>query len=185
MAVAYLPPLERAWERTRRMLFGPFDAEKWIVVGFAAFLAGLGGSSLGFGRSWRDRFPADFGDLPFDSFWFLFSLPFLVLALALGLALLWLSSRGKFIFLENMVSERAAIVVPWKKYGHLGDSLFFWRVGFYLATLLVGGMVLSPLFLLGGGALGSDSWAAAGALALFSATVLSLREASWRTRARG
>ena len=162
MAVSYIDPAERAWARTRRILMQPPDIERWIVIGFAAFLAGLAGrwAGINFTPRWRFGYPLDWDHLvqaPFDnllqmlrgSTWFLFGIPFALAALVVGLALLWLSSRGKLIFLDNMVRGRSALVEPWKRYGQLGDSLFLWRLGFYLAALLLAGAVLSPLVWMG------------------------------------
>jgi hypothetical protein len=140
----------------------PLDIERWIVIGFAAFLAGLAGqwAGINFTPRWQFGFPPDWDHLvqaPFHnllqmlrgSTWFLFGIPFALAALVVGLALLWLSSRGKLIFLDNMVRGRSAFVEPWKRCGQLGDSLFIWRLGFYLAALLLAGAVLSPMVWLG------------------------------------
>ena len=49
-----------------------------------------------------------------------------LVAIAL-LVFMWISSRGKFIFLDGVVHERAAIVEPWKRFAREGNSLFvFW-----------------------------------------------------------
>lgn len=183
MAVSYIEPAERAWARTRRVLLQPFDVERWIVIGFAAFLAGLSGQWAGvsFIPRWRIDFPPDWGNLvaaPFEnlldgvrgSTWFLFGLPFAVAVLAVGVALLWLSSRGKFIFLDNMVRERAAFVDPWKQYGRLGQSLFLWRLGFWLAAFLVAGVFLAPSFWLGRTLGGTGVGQPFGVLVRFGAT---------------
>jgi hypothetical protein len=187
LAVSYIEPAERAWARARRVLFQPVDVERWIVIGFAAFLAGLAGQWAGvsFIPRWKLGFPPDWGNLvvpPFeslldafrDSTWFLFGVPFAVAVLAVGVALLWLSSRGKFIFLDNMVREWAAFVDPWKKYGRLGQSLFLWRLGFWLAALLIGGVILAPLFWLGRSLSGTGVGRPFGVLLSFGAAFGSL-----------
>ena len=56
-----------------------------------------------------------------DSTWFQFGVPVALALLVIGVALLWLSSRGKLIFLDNMIQERAAFVDPWKRFRRLGD----------------------------------------------------------------
>jgi hypothetical protein len=187
LAVSYIEPAERAWARTRRLLFQPVDVERWLVIGFAAFLAGLAGQWAGvsFIPRWRLGFPPDWGDLvapPFanlrdafhDSTWFLFGVPFVMAALAIGVALLWLSSRGKFIFLDNMVRGRAAFIDPWKKYGRLGQSLFLWRLGFWLAVALVAGAILWPSFWVGRSLGGTGVGRPFGVLVSFGAAVGSL-----------
>jgi len=142
MSIGYSGPLDRAWQRMRLILFSPFDLGKWIVLGFAAWLANLTGGMGGGG--FRGNFKGD--DLEelnhvlqsgsscvsgFLDHWFW--LPLLVLALVLLAAFVllcvWLSSRGKFIFLDNVVHDRALIADPWRRYRELGNSLFLWRLG--------------------------------------------------------
>ena len=41
MNITFAEPLSRAWERTRRMLFEPFELVKWLVLGFSVWLANL------------------------------------------------------------------------------------------------------------------------------------------------
>jgi hypothetical protein len=55
--------LTTAWERMIVILFQPFDAVKWFVIGFSAFLAGLasGGNGFNFNFNFNGRFnPNDF-----------------------------------------------------------------------------------------------------------------------------
>jgi hypothetical protein len=42
VAVSVADPINQAIERTRRMLFKPFNAGKWFTFGSCAFLAQLG-----------------------------------------------------------------------------------------------------------------------------------------------
>ncbi len=158
MGQALFTPLERAWERTRRTLFLPFDLRRWIAIGLAAFLAGLGGGRAGI--SWRLGFPPHYtyylerpwrGVLDFFAgpVWLVFGGVFAIASVAIGLALLWVSSRGKFIFLDNVLHERGALVQPWKRLGTLGNSLFLWRLGLLLALLFAFAVLLSPMLWLG------------------------------------
>ena len=43
MTISATNPIAKAFEHTQRVLFQPFDLKKWFVLGFAAFLATLGG----------------------------------------------------------------------------------------------------------------------------------------------
>lgn len=149
-------PLENAVIRMRRMLFRPFHLELWLVLGFAAFLSGLDRLSWGFLRDNDGGHHVAFGPESVEhgvrgamaGFFFFGIVGILaILALAFFVTLLWLSSRGKFIYLDNLVQERIAIVEPWRRLGRLGDSLFLWRVVFYLAVLLSGGVLLIPMLL--------------------------------------
>ncbi len=40
MALSVTNPISAALDRTKRILFKPFDIGKWFVLGFCAFLAG-------------------------------------------------------------------------------------------------------------------------------------------------
>jgi hypothetical protein len=150
MSISFVDPLSRAVERTRQTLFQPFDLVKWLVLGFSAWLAGLAsGAGGGTGFSNLDRRDWDHpGEVLHDlgHTWdrlldnvFLLPLGLLLISLALAivLLLLWVSSRAKFIFLDNVVHDRAHIVEPWKRFQRLGNSLFLWRFGFIAACFLV------------------------------------------------
>lgn len=159
MQIGFLAPLGRAFERMKHILWRPFDLATWLVLGFAAWLAGLADSAGGGGwklLSGDEDLPFAGGDwggwgadawreLGASMFW----LPLifvLVMAVATILVLvLWVSSRAKLIFLDNVVQGRAAIVEPWHRLRGLGNSLFLWRLGFIVACGLVV-LVLLVLF---------------------------------------
>jgi hypothetical protein len=187
LGASFIEPAERAWARARTLLFRPLDVERWLVIGFAAFLSGLAGRWAGisvtphwrldFARGWNGVVRAPFDHLA-DTFdgqgWILLGVPLALAFLALGLALLWIGSRGKLIFLDNMVRGRAAFVEPWKHYGRLGDSLFLWRLGFSLATLLVAATLLAPMFVMARGLGESDLGRPLGAFLDIGAYALAL-----------
>ncbi len=132
-----LDPLARAVDRTTRILFRPFQIEKWFVLGFCAWLAYLGeGGSGGLGnRLRRDDF---FEDLDRGVDWIRAHLGLIVVLAFVGLALailiIWISSRGKLVFLDGVVRDRAAVAEPWARFATLGNSLF----GFRLILGLIG-----------------------------------------------
>src|SRR5438093_7726365 len=152
MNVSYVVPLRSAWSRMLRMLFRPFQIEVWLVLGFGAFLSeylswGFPGSRFGF-RPHHRAFPhealrraVDFLRNPFGMMLVLW---IVVAALALFLLFMWISSRGKFIFLDNVARERSGIVEPWRRLKRLGNSLFRWRLAFGILCLLVFGAILLP-----------------------------------------
>ena len=47
--ISVTAPVGQALDRVKRMLFQPFDLGKWFVIGFCAWLAGLGESGGGGG----------------------------------------------------------------------------------------------------------------------------------------
>jgi hypothetical protein len=158
MRIAFFEPLSRAWERMKLILWRPFDLAKWLVLGFSCWLAGLADGGSGGGWKWI----IDENDLPvrheiyrghgsFEQigetlFWLPLIFILIMAVAAILLLVLWLSSRAKLIYLDNVVHNRAQIVEPWNRLRTLGNSLFLWRVGFVVACGLVV-LVLMLIFL--------------------------------------
>ncbi|MCU0644375.1 MAG: hypothetical protein MUC94_08930 [bacterium] len=148
MNINYFDALSRAWNRMVTALFRPFDLGKWFVVGFTAFLAGLMDGHGGGGNGYRRRLGRhhDFGDvLAFPAIawdwlmdhpgWFALIIVGVFFLIMIIIILTWLSSRGKFMFLDNVVHNRAKVTQPWHEFRKQGNSLFLWRLGFGLVIL--------------------------------------------------
>jgi len=146
MPPSVLAPIERALARTRAVLFAPFDLTKWLTLGFCAFLAQLGESSGGVGGrgnvgSWSES--GGQRELERAADWFREHWPLAVtvgalvavLVLAVWALVLWLQSRGRFMFLDGVVRNRGAVVEPWKTYRREGNSLFGFKVWFTVLGL--------------------------------------------------
>jgi len=157
MNIAYFEPFGRAWGRMKVALFKPFDLRKWLYFGFSAFLAGLANWSNGsFSSRWSDRGTfRDFIGFPHRAWdwltghpvWFaLISFGFVML-IALGVVILWLSSRASFMFLDNVVRDKAEIANPWRRFKTLGNSLFLWRLVFVLIGLLLTTVLFAFFFI--------------------------------------
>ncbi len=150
MDIGYVAPLRRAWARMKVTLFNPFDLGKWLVIGFSAWLARLAGGGGGGGTRLnlhRDRAASlhvrqflrgAWEHLRAHPHWIALIIVGAAVVAVIVLLLLWISSRGKFIFLDNVVHNRARIAEPWRRFAGRGDSLFLWRLGF----LLAGGLAL-------------------------------------------
>jgi hypothetical protein len=69
-----------------------------------------------------------------------------VFCLALWVLLTWLHSRGEFMFLHCVAVNRAEIAFPWSEFAREGNSLFWFRLGIGLLSMLV----MWPLLILGG-----------------------------------
>ncbi len=100
-------PFSRALDLTKLTLFQPFDLAKWFVIGFAAFLAHLGGGGNGFNYNpklgdgdwkWKVRSATN------DAFgsgwdWPAWLMPLIVigglLVVVLVVVCLWLGARGR------------------------------------------------------------------------------------------
>ncbi|MBL9136755.1 MAG: hypothetical protein JNK85_12835 [Verrucomicrobiales bacterium] len=150
--ISVVAPVGPAIERVKNSLFRPFDLRRWLAIGFTAWLAlladgggGGGGGGGNFGnrnggngvREAMDRAVEYIRD---NLTWLV---PVVVVGvlvlLAVGLVLLWLSSRGRFMFLHNVATGRADVVAPWDAYAAPAFSLFIFRVivGFGGLLLLV------------------------------------------------
>lgn len=149
--ISVTEPVSPALDRVKTMLFKPFNLGKWFAIGFCAWLALLGeGGGGGFNNSVNfdnHRSTAEGVRHGYHQArdYVLNNLAWIVPAaaaavvfmLALWLLILWLSSRGKFMFLHCVALDKAEVSVPWGKFGHEADSLFWFRV-----VLGVLGMVL-------------------------------------------
>ena len=152
MNISYFEPLSRAFNRMKVALFKPFDISKWFVMGFNAFLAGLldghgGGGNSSSRGGFNNIHLSDIVEAPQHGWewlidhpgWFMLIAFLLVLGFMLFVILTWLSSRGKFMFLDNVVTNRAEVKKPWAQYKTQGNSLFLWRLifGFIIIALFV------------------------------------------------
>lgn len=151
-------PFSAAIDLTKLILFQPFDIAKWLTIGFAAFLSNLAGGAgnFNFGR----KFPTS-GDWKYKSTshdfvnagatWPAWVWPLLIVCaivfVAIVLALLWVGSRGKFIFADCVVRNRGAIVEPWKEFRREGNSYcrFLLLVG--LLVMLAIGVAAAPFLI--------------------------------------
>jgi uncharacterized membrane protein len=133
-------PFGAAYEWMKAMLFRPFDFARWLTIAFAAFLAGSfggsGGGNLGRlgrlrGGDWKYR-ATTHGDVPSDlhiEAWLIAGIVAAVLfGLILGLVWMWISSRGRFIFTDCVVKNRAAIKEPWREFRREGNSYFLFSL---------------------------------------------------------
>jgi hypothetical protein len=156
--ISVAEPIAPAYERVKQMLFKPFDFTKWLTVGFCAWLADLGesGGSGGFNGFNGNHFNNN--SQPLEQFRHFYSeardyvmdnlgwiIPVTVAVVLLGLALwvlmLWLSSRGKFMFLHCVALNKAEIEVPWSKFANAASNLFWFR----LVLGLIGMVLMLPL----------------------------------------
>ncbi len=158
--ISVTEPVSSAFERVKTMLFKPFDLGKWFAIGFCAWLAflgeggGGGGFSNGFnsvnggnrnqaGESFRSGFEQAREFTLNNLDWIIPVAAFLILfCLALWLVFLWLSSRGRFMFLHCVALDRAEIGVPWEKFAREANSLFLFRIVLGLIGLV---MTLPPV----------------------------------------
>ena len=166
--IAYTRPTSLAFDGMKWVLFRPFDIGKWFLLGFSAWLAGLldGGGSYS-NLSVNDS--SGSGGSPEEAFnqfviWFRDNMEVVIIvgsllalvSLAIWIALTWVSSRGKFMFLDNLVYNRALVKDPWFRFKTLGNSLCLWRLGFSIVTLVLTLLIVIPTVLLFAGLQGGQ-----------------------------
>lgn len=158
--IEILKPFNAALDLTKLILFRPFDLGKWCVIGFAAFLAHLagGGFSFHYNQKMNGSGTAkwDFRSFSHDVFgsngampgWVM---PALVaggiLVVVLAVVMLWLGSRGKFIFTDCVVRNRGAIVEPWREFRKEGNSLFAFSLSVGLGMIVLLALASIPFWL--------------------------------------
>jgi hypothetical protein len=143
----------------KRLLFEPFDPVKWLVIGFCAWLAQLGGTQAGIHYNSKLQGPI----LPniqhvfaqarsYFTLHLVWILPLaafvLLIALAIGILILWLSSRGQFMFVHCVARERAEVQVPWEEYRREAHSLFLFRLIISGVLIIVAAPVAGGFFFL-------------------------------------
>ena len=81
----------------------------------------------------------------------LIALLVLVIVGVVGTLILWVRSRARVMFVENVVWQRDAIKEPWKRLGPLGNNLFWFEVyvvtmglAFFAVGLAIAGVLAQP-----------------------------------------
>src|SRR5687768_4583937 len=143
-----------AYEHTRRLLF-PFRFERWLTLGFVAFLdqcgrGGIGGALPGAPPGGGLPSPdvgtgSGTGDLASLGSWFHAHLGLIVglamAALVVIVALMWwIGSRATFVYIDDVATGRAEVSRPWSAHAERADSYFAWRFG--LAVTFLGAIVV-------------------------------------------
>jgi len=137
--ISVTAPVQMAIERVKSLLFCPFDLGRWFTIGFCAWLAHLGDAGFHANFNFPSEHPsgADFHEemerakefVMGNLYWIVpLAVGLIVFFIALGVALLWLNSRGKFMFLHCVASGKAEVTEPWRDFSRQGNSLFLFRL---------------------------------------------------------
>jgi len=157
--VSVIEPISPAIDRVKTILFRPFDAGKWFIIGFCAWLAYLGkggGPSFNFSGG-RQRYGPP-GETLHNAKEFLIENLFWIFPLAITVTLIliivgfvftWLSSRGHFMFLHCVALNKAEVVAPWRKFKKQGNSLFLFRIVVGLISFAIVMMLIAMLVVIG------------------------------------
>ena len=178
--VSVIDPVTPAIDRVKLILFRPFDLRKWFVIGFCAWLAYLGGGGGGGGGGGRGgghpyKMPNNQNEaqeeikqaietarnyVSDNLYWIApVTVAVVVLVILIGLLLGWLNSRGKFMFLHCVATNKAEVSVPWHKFRRQGNSLFLFRIvlgiiSFFVVVAPIIGIVVLVIMMISGSAPG-------------------------------
>jgi hypothetical protein len=144
-------PFGEAFELMKKILFQPFDLKKWLVIGFAAWLA-----SLGAGGGGNFNYPSKHDEMhKLNDAISQIPHPILVggivllgvLVLVLIVLCAWLRARGGFMFVDCIVKNRGAVAEPWREFRRDGNSYFLFSLLVGFGLLLFAGLLSLPLVL--------------------------------------
>jgi hypothetical protein len=159
-------------------VFRPFDLGRWFVIGFCAWLAGLGENGFNFQTPHGSSRHGGSPDLQHDFqqvrdyiahnlYWIVpLAAVVLIVVLGLGILMLWLNSRGKFMFLHCVALNKAEVTEPWHKYASLAHSLFIFRLVLALIGLVISLPTIGLIGVLIYGIVSSHEWTFAGTVFL-------------------
>ena len=146
MPISIGDALSSAFTRAGNICFRPFNLGKWFVMGFCAFLStcGEGGFNFNGFDSFRGGGGGGGGGPNLEELWNQVS-PYMalviaavvilfLLSLAVGLAITYLRCRGRFMLLDNIMLNRAAVREPWHYYGPHAKSYFLFELALMLAS---------------------------------------------------
>lgn len=144
--IVFFEHVEGALDYMKGLLFRPFNAHVWFTLGVSGWLSMIGQTSFG------SNFPTNFfsgnedfsgvagvGDYILENFATIVTIAAIasVFILALWAVLAWLSARGKFMFLDNLVYRRSLVSEPWRDFQAEGNSFFVWSFVFGLISTVV------------------------------------------------
>ena len=159
--VSIIEPIGTAVEKTKEILFKPFDIGKWFAIGFCAWLASLGegggGGHGNFNFNTGNRSSGGCGDFQHEIHNLkeavITHLPVIIsvgiviflIIVVLSLVFMWLRSRGQFMFLHCVAENKGEVVLPWKLYVHQANSLFLFRAAVWVIGLVLSLCLIVPL----------------------------------------
>ncbi len=143
--VEIFEPFGAAYEAMKRILFRPFDIGKWFIIGFAAFLSGAWGGGFGFnpvGKSFNTYARSATGNTgnvthQFPSWFWPAMIGLFAIGAVIALGLMWIVSRGRFVFTDCVVRNRGAIVAPWREFRREGNSYFLFTVALGVLVFII------------------------------------------------
>lgn len=143
-------PFGEAFELMKRILFQPFDVKKWFVIGFAAWLANLGGGGFNYQYNRREdlqKLNQAISQIPHPIL-VIGVCVLILLVLVLIVLFAWLRARGGFMFIDCIVKNRGAVAEPWREFSKEGNSYFLFSLVVGLCFLIFAALLSLPLIIL-------------------------------------
>lgn len=139
-----------AFQYMTRLLFRPFVFKKWLGLGFAFLLAGMGGGfNFNFPSQREPNGPQQMPPPQWDTVttWLEHHILLVIAAGAaiflISIVFIWLSSVFKFVYTEQIVRDTGAIKEPFARLKRLGKSYFLWQLGFALVVAIILGVLVA------------------------------------------
>jgi hypothetical protein len=144
-------PFGEAFELTKKILFHSFDLKKWLVIGFAAWLANLGGGGGGFNYRYNRREEMQkvneaLSQIP-HSLLVTGICVLICFVLVVIVLFVWLRARGCFMFIDCIAKNRGAIAEPWRDFRKEGNSYFLFSLLVGFAFLIFAALLSFPFML--------------------------------------
>jgi hypothetical protein len=159
LTISPLDAAQQALTYTRRQLF-PFRFERWLALGVVAFLDQCGRTQAGFSTRFPMGLPEPHGGgegpsaegISTAAAWLgahvmlvmAIAAVALVVILCFTALVLWINSRGVFMYLDNVATGRSDVSRPWREHAEKADSYFAWSFGLTLGALTGGIVLLVP-----------------------------------------
>jgi MFS family permease len=145
-------PFGAAFELTKKILFRPFEFKKWLVFGFAAWLANLGSG----GGSFSYQFDRHEETQKLNYAISQISHPILVIGVSLLIFFVlvlivlfaWLRARGGFMFIDCVVRNRGAIAESWREFKKDGNRYFLFSLLITFIFAVFAALLALPLIML-------------------------------------
>jgi hypothetical protein len=154
--ISVVAPVGEAIEKTKQLLFKPFNLEKWFVLGFCAWLATLFNSgvsfpNLNYGHHDSSGGLSNITETIRENLLVIGIVGSIIaiFILAITFVLLWLNCRGHFMFIDCLAKNKAQIAEPWKNYKQQANSLFWFRLLFGILCTFVMLAFIVPIIFLG------------------------------------
>lgn len=154
--ISVINPVSEAIEKTKILLFKPFDLEKWFIIGFCAWLANMMREGVRGSLNFRFQNPQASKEWPkiiefIRENILLISIvgsAAILIILTIVVVLLWLNSRGQFMFLDCLAKNKAQVVEPWKTFKRQANSLFGFRLLVIFASYAIITVLSIPIIFL-------------------------------------